>query len=224
MSGIILAVIGLICIIGLAVLYRHIPNHKIYFIFLAVVIVIVGILVTSYRSQQAKNAEITNEQKAAIQLEQQAFTPWYDSYKKHVEQLDYNWQRYQQIVADFKADNISIEVAHLRLEQVSQTSVEISESLSRLEPPMELKNENYDLTIELIKKIRDYSAAQQSVIKNTYIASDPLNQLSENQPDQANRLEDIMIRESPTGLFTANEILQIRNNLLIKDDIEKTNN
>ena len=224
MSGIILAVIGLICIIGLVLLYRHIPNHKIYFIFLAVVIVIVGILVTSYRSQQAKTAEITQEQKAAIQLEQQAFTPWYDSYKKHVEQLDYNWQRYQQIVADFKADNISIEVAHLRLEQVSQTSAEISESLSRLEPPMQLQNGNYDLTIELIKKIREYSASQQRVIKNTYDASDPLNQPSENQQDQANRLEDIMIRESPTGLFTANEILQIRNNLLITDDIEKTNN
>ncbi len=224
MSGIILAIIGLICVIGLAVLYRHIPNHKIYFIFLAVIVVIVGILVTSYRSQQAKNAEITQEQRNAIQVEQQAFTPWYDSYKKYVEQLDYNWQRYRQIVADFKADNISIEVAHLRLEQVSQTSAQISEALSRLEPPTQLQNDNYNLTIVLIKKIRDYSAAQQSVIKNTYLASDPLNQLSEAQPDQASRLEDIMIRESPTGLFTASEILQIRNNLLITDDIEKNNN
>ena len=40
-------------------------------------------------------------------------------------------------------------------------------------------------------------------------------QLTDNQEEQSRMLEETMIRESPTGLFTASEITALRDNLTL---------
>ena len=85
-------------------------------------------------------------------------------------------------------------------------------------PPPTLEGDNYDLVIEIIKKTQTYSAAQHQAILRTRAAADPSRQISELQEEQSRRLEEIMILESPAGLFTASEISALRENLTIPEE------
>ena len=89
------------------------------------------------------------------------------------------------------------------------------ERIARLSPPTELNNTNYDLAAAVQQKAEIYANTQYQAISKTKTAADPAQQLTDNQEEQSRMLEETMIRESPTGLFTASEITALRDNLTL---------
>ena len=65
---------------------------------------------------------------------------------------------------------------------------------------------------------RSYAEEQYKAINDTRNAADPAHLLSNRQEEQSRRLEEIMIMESPTGLFTATEIASLKDNLTVPDE------
>ena len=198
-------------------LCRHVPNRKVAVLFCLTLIGAGAIFAFSYQTKPAAPV-IRPEEKAEIQQQQQIFTDWYTGYKKNIDQLDYNWQLYHHILADFKADNISIQTTYVRLTQLEGDAAQLRDSLAQLEPPASLTDANYDLTATVIKKTRSYAEEQYKAINDTRNAADPAHLLSNRQEEQSRRLEEIMIMESPTGLFTATEIASLKDNLTVPDE------
>ena len=151
-------------------------------------------------------------------MQQQIFASWYDEYKRDLDRMDHNWQQYHRILSDFKEDNISIQTAWLRLTQLEDEASRVRDDLQQLNPPKELNDNNYDLVIEIMKKTRAYSLEQCRAISLTRAAADPAGLLPKKQEEQSDRLQEVMLRESPVGLFTANEISALRDNLSLPEE------
>ena len=198
-------------------LYRHVPNRKFAIFFCLALLAAAGLFFFSYQAKPASPV-MSPEAKAEVQHQQQIFSDWYTGYKKNIDQLDYNWQLYHHILDDFKADNISIQTTYVRLTQLEGDAAQLRDTLTKLEPPGELNDENYALTTTVIQKTRDYAEQQYKAIHATREAADPSRLLSNRQEEQSRRLEEIMIMESPTGLFTATEIASLKDNLTVPDE------
>ena len=199
-------------------LRRYFPKRRAFYLFCLTVAaagIFTGMIVSS---QNTGTPAMDDSEKYALLQQQQIFSSWYTDYKKDIDQLDHNWQQYHRILADFKADNISIQTTWLRLQQLEKTSAQVSGAITRLTPPPSLEGENYDLVLAIIQKTQAYAAAQQQTISRTRAAADPSQQISEVQEEQSRRLEETMILESPVGLFTAGEVASLRDNLTIPDE------
>ena len=199
-------------------LRRYFPNRRVFYLFCLTIIAAGAFTGIAIDAQKPETQVMSDTEKYALLQQQQIFTSWYTDYKKDIEQLDHNWQQYHRILADFKADNISIQTPWVRLQQLDAEAAQLDAVITKMAPPPTLEGDNYDLVIEIIKKTQTYSAAQHQAILRTRAAADPSRQISELQEEQSRRLEEIMILESPAGLFTASEISALRENLTIPEE------
>lgn len=199
-------------------LRRYFPNRRVFYLFFLTIIAAGAFTGIAIDAQKPETQVMSDTEKYALLQQQQIFTSWYTDYKKDIEQLDHNWQQYHRILADFKADNISIQTTWVRLQQLEAEATQLDAVITKMAPPPTLEGDNYDLVIEIIKKTQTYSAAQHQAILRTRAAADPSRQISELQEEQSRRLEEIMILESPAGLFTASEISALRENLTIPEE------
>ncbi len=209
--------VALLTLLCLVFLYRKLPNHRIFAIFCGTLFAASALVFWSWPKQE-QPAAITEEQRNDILQQQQIFTAWYNDYKKSLDQLDHNWQQYHNILENFKEDNISIQTTYVRLTQLEKDAAQTRDQLGRLNPPLELDSANYDLVTAILKKANTYANTQYQAISRTKTAADPAQLLSDKQEEQSRRLQEIMIRESPTGLFTASEISTLRDNLTLPDE------
>ena len=112
-----------IAVVLLALLYHYIPSRKIFFAFFFVLCAASASVFFAWPSPHRNgDAVISQEMREERQQQQQIFAGWYKDYQKDLEDLDRNWQRYHKILADFKADIISIQTAYLRLSQLEKDS------------------------------------------------------------------------------------------------------
>ena len=72
----------------------------------------------------------------------------------------------------------------------------------------------------MVRTLDAYAEAQQKTITLTRAASDPQRMPTDDQEEQNRLLQTVMEKESPVGLFTAEEIAEIRNGLAIPDEFE----
>ena len=105
----------------------------------------------------------------------------------------------------------------MRLQQLEKDNQRLHDHVAKLEPPKDLNDGCYDSTATMLEKTRAYSDAQYRTIALTKAAADPANLRSDNQEEQSRTLQSIMNREAPAGLFIAEEIGAIRDNLAIPD-------
>ena len=194
-------------LILLVLLYRHIPNRRIfwYFCFTLALTGFVGYAFTDASHPAAPT--MTEAEKYEMQQQQLIFMTWYADYQKDIDQLDRNWQLYHAILENFKEESISVQTAYMRLNQLEDEN-----------PPLPLNDTCYDLLIVVMGKTREYAEAQHRTIALSRAAVDPIHLRSDNQEEQSRSLQDIMIRESPPGLFTAEEISAIRECLTIPEE------
>lgn len=211
-------VLPVLLLLLLFLLYRHLPNRRVFLIFCLTLLAAISFAIFAYEIKPQPPAEISVEEKNALLLQQQIFADWYTEYKKGIDQMDHNWQQYHRILSDFKADNISIQTTYLRLTQLEIEASKTKNSLRQLNPPKSLNDNTYDLLIEVMKKTRKYATEQHRTISLTRAASDPAGPLPGKQEEQSRLLEEVMIRESPSGLFTAAEISSIRDSLSLPDE------
>ena len=107
----ILYILGIAAVILLALLYRYLPNKKIFTCF-CICLAAAGAIVYHFWSvPPTEPAVMTEEERYELQQQQQIFADWYVGYQRDIDELDRNWQWYHHIIEDFKEDNISIQTA-----------------------------------------------------------------------------------------------------------------
>ena len=195
-------------VVALAVLYKFSPTRKTFMLICTLLIVVFGASVFIH-GQQVRQQEITRAQLEDLQARQKIFGEWYAAYQKDIERLDRIWQSYHNILDGLKttdAQSFNAEAIHLRLKELEQESIDEQIKMHQLEPPRDLDTDNRYLVKVVIKKTQAYADAQTRTIYLSVTASTPPVELEKLRL----QLQDIMIRESPEGLFTAQEISAIR--------------
>ena len=215
----VLYLLAAILVVLLILLYRYLPNKRIYACF-CVTLAVLGVLCYLFFPRTSQNEAMTEEQKYDILQQQQIFATWYAGYQKDVKDLDHNWRWYHQILEDFKEDNISIQTAYVRLKQLEEDEKALTARIGASAPPLELHDNFYALPASIVQKTKSYAEAQQKAITLTRAASDPQRMPTDDQEEQNRLLQTVMEKESPVGLFTAEEIAEIRNGLAIPDEFE----
>ena len=194
-------------VVTLALLYKFVPSRKIFVIICAVLVaVFVTSVLVSERQQQEK---LSRAQLEDLLEQQKIFGEWYAAYQKDIDRLDRNWQSYHNIIDGLKsvdAQNFNAEAFHMRLLDLEQDSIEEQLKIHMLNAPSKLGLENRELVELVIRKTQKYVDAQTKTISLSAKTAAPPVELD----NLRLRLRDIMIRESPEGLFTAQEISAIR--------------
>ena len=207
-----------VAVVLLALLYHYIPSRKVFFAFFLVLCAASAIVFFLWPTpRHSSDAVVSQEVREERQQQQQVFAVWYTDYQKDLEDLDRNWQRYHKILADFKADIISIQTAYLRLAQLEKDSQALDTRIASRTPPLALNDTCYDQSIELVRKAHAYADAQHRAIALTRAAADPANLRTDDQEEQSRMLQAVMIRESPPALFIADEIAAIRDYLAVPE-------
>lgn len=208
----------LTCLLLLLVLYRNLPNKKIFYAFCLTLLLSIGavghtLFFASGSSEPADEATIRR-----ITAQQQIFDGWYTDYKKQLDVLDYNWSQCQSIVSDYHNDNISLNTVYTRLTLLEHQSQLACDGLQKLAPPISLDDTNYDLTTLLLHKTQSYANAQLDTVKALRTAADPAGLNARTHEEESRRLREIMLRKGPDGLFTATETSAIRSRLTLPEN------
>jgi len=194
-------------VISIAILYKFSPTRK-GFLAICALLFIVFSASAFIHGRQVQKEEITRTQREKLQEQQKIFGEWYAAYQKDIDRLDRNWQSYHNILEILRTideENFNSEAIHLRFKELEQESVEEQLKMHMLKPP-NIGNENRELVEAIIHKTQRYANAQTQTISMSAIEATPPIDLE----TLKTRLNDIMIRESPEGLFTAQEISAIR--------------
>lgn len=193
--------------VALALLYKFSPTRKTFLIICTLLLVVFSVSLF-IRGQQARQ-EITRAQLEDLQERQKIFGDWYAAYQKDIDRLDRNWQSYHNILDGLKtvdAENFNAEAIYLRFKELERESLDEQLKMQNLSPPPGLDSENLAQVAVVIKKTQAYVDAQTRTITLSAQAATPPVELE----ILKSKLHDIMIRESPEGLFTAQEISAIR--------------
>ena len=199
---------GILVILLLIILFRYLP-HRVFVVFVVLLAVLCGII---FRIQTAERAPepLTIEQRAAMTREQESFTAWWGMYQKQIAELDRNWTRYHQILADAKTGETELAITYARLVDLERDTQELRARMEQNIPPTELSNHVYDPIAVIVSKTNDYAAAEQKAITLTRAAADPQTMKEQKPAEQARLLELVMLRESPVALFISDEVGLVR--------------
>lgn len=196
--------------IALFVLYKFLPTRKTFMIICTVLLVVFSISAFIH-GRQTQHEQITRAQLEELQQRQKIFSDWYADYQKDIDRLDRNWQLYHNILERLNtitADTFNAEALYQRLKELRDESVDEQLKIHMLTPPVGLDIESHRLVETVIRKTQRYVDAQTQAISMSAAESNPA--LQKDLETLRIRLNDIMIRESPEGLFTAQEISAIR--------------
>ena len=201
-------------VVLLFLVQRFFPRRGIFAIFC---LVLLGAGAVLFMTQEEKTAPMTAAERDHISEQQGMVVDWYTEYQGLIDQMDHNWQQYHRILSDFDADVIDLTTAWERLDELDGAALSTLDALMRMEPPLALDDENYDLVTTIILKARAYATEQRQTIRHTADVANPEKQLTEVQEEQSRRLRDVMRSEAPAGLFTAKEISALRDNVDTRD-------
>lgn len=197
--------------IALVLLYKFSSTPKNFIIICTLVISVFGAS-AFIRIQQLEQEQITRAQMEELQAQQKIFGEWYAAYQKHIDSLDRNWQSYHNIIDGLQsvdAQTFNAEATNARLKDLEQDAIDEQVQIHMLTAPQGLDGEVRALVDTVIQKTQLYAEAQTRTISLSENAAVPPVDLDTLRL----RLNDIMIRESPEGLFTAQEISAIRSAL-----------
>jgi len=199
--------------VALIALYEFLPNKKFFPYVCGAVIVIFG--ASAFIKDYYGNAVMTRAQLEEFQLQQKIFGEWYASYQEDINSLDRNWQRFYNIVETLKTAEVYEYSTYEQLLELEQETLDEQKRINELVVPPELHEECRDLLASVIVKTKTYADAQVKTISLTRQAADPATVTDVNRMNR--RINEITIRETPAGLFTATEISAIRDILGDKD-------
>ena len=198
----------------LFLLHRFLPNRKAFFLF---VLMLAAAGVFAWLHPWETPTTTSPEARAHLAQQQTIVSDWFKDYQGLVEQLDHNWQQYHRILSDFDEDIIGIEAAYARLRQLEPQAARVAATFDQMDPPIELDDASYDIVTAMIFKTRAYANARLRTIQRTAAAADPEHLLSNLQEEQSRHLRDVMITESPAGLFTAEDIKALRESVALPE-------
>ena len=204
---------GVLISVALILLYKFLPNKKI-FPYLCVALAIV-FSVSAFIQNRHSQEILTRAQIEELQNRQKIFGEWYAEYQKNINRLDLNWQRYFSIVNELKTAEIYEYTMYEQLLELEKESAEEKKRIDELKVPPELDELSVKLLESVIEKTKAYATAQAKTISLTRQVADPA--IVKDIQAMNKRINEINIRESPAGLFTASEISAIREILRDRD-------
>lgn len=194
--------------VTLALLYKFSPTRKGFMIICTLLLVVFSVSLFIH-GQQVRQEKISRAQLEDLLERQKIFGEWYAEYQKDIDRLDRNWQLYHNILDGLNstdAQSFNAEAIFLRLKELESESLDEQLKIHQLSPPPALDADSREFVAVVIKKTQRYVDAQTRTITLSAQAATPPIDLE----ILRTRLHDIMIRESPEGLFTAQEIAAIR--------------
>ena len=197
-------------VVALAMLYKFLPTRK-GFMAICTLLLIVFSASVLIHVQQSRREQITRSQMEELLERQKIFGEWYAAYQKDIDRMDRNWQSYHNILDGLQttdADNFNAEALWLRLKELEQESLDEQLKIHMMTAPHGLGRENRQLVEEIIRKTQRYVDAQTQTIGMSVLTANP--SAPQDLETLRLKLRDIMIRQSPEGLFTAQEISSIR--------------
>lgn len=197
-------------VVALVVLYKFLPTRKIFLVICTILVVVFGASAFIH-GRQVQREQITRAQLDELLERQRIFGEWYAGYQKDIDRLDRNWQLYHNILDGLQtvdAENFNEEALYQRLKELEQESIDEQLKIHMLTAPQNIGRENRRLVEEIIRKTQRYVDAQTQAISMSAFAANPATPVD--LETLKLKLNDIMIRESPEGLFTAQEISAIR--------------
>ena len=198
----------------LILLYRFLPNRKIFISFCVLMILVFGVS-AFVQYKRSEHQLITREQIEEIRTQQQIFADWYAAYQKDIEQLDRNWQVYYNLVETLKTAEIYEYATYEQLKELEWAAIDEQVKIYKLNVPPELDAESHELLTRVINKTKNYVDAQVKTISAVCIAANPEGVENFDLAALNKKIKDITIREAPAGLFTASEISAIRDKLVV---------
>ena len=199
---------------ALIALYKFFPNRRIFVYFCATLAIV--FCISAYIQMQFNRQEVVSRaQIENIRLQEKIFADWYAAYQKDIDHLDRNWQLFYSLVDSLKTAEFYELYEFSTYEQLSELEIDALEERAKiheLKIPKELNPEYTILLTEIIKKTQAYVDAQTKTISAVRAAADP--EKFEDMDTLNKIIKDIIIRESPAGLFTAAEIAAIRESLV----------
>ena len=170
----------------------------------------VGATVFYIHWQSAQENSQSAEQTEHLAEQHKIFSEWYSLYQKDIDDLNRNWQLYHHVIDLFKIEDIGLTECHERLSSLADDEKLLLERIEKRNFPPELDDFLYDRSKILRDKIHEYAAAQYRTINLTIAAADPQAVATKTQAEQSRDIQEVMIRESPTGLFIADEVYAVR--------------
>lgn len=195
-------------------LYRFLPNRKIFIYFCVLMILVFGAS-AFFQYKRSEQQMITREQIEEIRAQQQIFAEWYAAYQKDIEQLDRNWQLYYNLVETLRMAEIYEYSTYEQLNELEWAAIDEQVKIYNLKIPPELDAESHELLAQVIHKTKIYADAQVKVISAVRLAANPEGVENFDLAALNKKIKDITIREAPAGLFTAAEISAIRDKLVV---------
>ena len=128
---------------------RFFPRRGIFAIFCAVLLCAGAAF---YITQKEKTEPMTAVEREHIAEQQMIVADWYAGYQGLIDEMDHNWRQYHRILSDFDADIIDLTTAYERLDELDAEAVKTLDTLERMEPPLTLDDDNYDLVTAIILK------------------------------------------------------------------------
>lgn len=202
----------------LLALYKILPNKK-FFPYFCILFCFAFCGAVYLNNKNAEQEKISQEKIAALQLQQKIFSDWYANYQKDIDTLDRIWKNYFDFVENVKSaktfdKKFSQQIADIEIEAIDEQI-----KIHNLKIPEELDAEIKKILAELIRKTQIYSDTQVKIVSSVKNFSNP--DSVKNISDLNKKIKNITIRESPAGLFTANEISAIREKFIILEGEEK---
>ena len=197
-------------VVSMVVLYKFLPTRKIFLVICTILIVVFSASAFIH-GRQVQREQITRERLQELQARQKIFGEWYATYQKDIDRLDRNWQLYHNILDGLNAtdaDSFNAEALYLRLKELEQESIDEQLRIHMMTAPQDIGRENRRLVESVIRKTQHYVDAQTQTITLSVRAANPVTPVDLDALKL--KLNDIMIRESPEGLFIAQEISAIR--------------
>ena len=197
-------------VLSLIALYKFLPTRKIFMV-ICIILLVVFSASALIHMRQVQQAQITRERQEELLQRQKIFGEWYASYQKDIDRIDRNWQLYHNILVGLQSidpDNFNAEALWFRLKELEQESIDEQLKIHMLIAPQNIGRENTRLVESIIRKTQRYVDAQTQTISMSAVESNPDN--PKEFDALKTRLNDIMIRESPAGLFMAQEVSAIR--------------
>ena len=164
---------GILVILLLIILFRYLP-HRVFVVFVVLLAVLCGII---FRIQTAERVPepLTIEQRAAMTREQEIFTAWWGMYQKQIAELDRNWTRYHQILADAKTGETELAITYARLVDLERDTQELRARMEQNIPPTELSNHVYDPIAVIVSKTKICKIVQHLKDRRAFVADERIN-------------------------------------------------
>ena len=201
-----LYVLSIAAFAALFAIYKFLPNKKI-FPYLCLTMLMIFAASSFIQNRHSKEV-LTRTQIEELQHRQKIFGDWYTEYQKDINQLDRNWQRYYGIIDTLKTTDIYEYTIYEQLIDLERETVDEQRRIYALTVPADLDEESREFLARVITKTKAYVDAQAKTISLTRQAANPEGFTNLNAMNK--RINEITIRESPAGLFTATEIAAIR--------------